>query len=224
MYKKENFRNLDKKYNSHLYTGLLGILMNYCHKKLEVFRKKDSYDKILEIGAGSAPHIEYLTHSYNEYHIAEVSDYASEVFEGNSNDKIKFTKYDGKKLPYENEYFDRIIISHCLEHILSPEEFIIEMMSKLKKGGVLSIALPTDPGIAWRLGRMFIRLFSIKKTYNISGEEYEYINATEHVNSIFNLLSIIRYHYKDNIDEKFYPLKIKSPDLNLFYNVQIYKN
>ena len=41
MYKKENFRNLDKKYNSHLYTGLLGILMNYCHKKLEVFRKKD---------------------------------------------------------------------------------------------------------------------------------------------------------------------------------------
>ena len=145
MYKKENFRNLDKKYNSHLYTGLLGVLMKYCHKKLELFRKKDSYDKILEIGAGSAPHIDYLTHSYNEYHIAEVSDYASEVFEDNLNDKIKFTKYDGKKLPYENEYFDRIIISHCLEHILSPEEFIIEMMSKLKKGGVLSIALPTDP-------------------------------------------------------------------------------
>ena len=65
---------------------------------------------------------------------------------------------------------------------------IIEMMSKLKKGGVLSISLPTDPGIAWRLGRMFIRLFSIKRTYNISGEEYEYINATEHVNSIFNLI------------------------------------
>ena len=75
----------------------------------------------------------------------------------------------------------------------------------------MSIALPTDPGIAWRLGRMFIRLFSIKKTYNISGEEYEYINATEHVNSIFNLLSIIRYHYKGSIDEKFYPFKIKSP-------------
>jgi len=97
------------------------------------------------------------------------------------------------------------------------------MMSKLKKGGVLSISLPTDPGIAWRLGRLFIRIFSIKKTYNITGEEYEYINATEHVNSIFNLISIIRYRYKDSIDEQFYPLKVKSPDLNLFYNVQIYK-
>ena len=41
-------------------------------------------------------------------------------------------KYDGKKLPYPDDSFDRIIISHCLEHILSPEEFIIEMMKKLK--------------------------------------------------------------------------------------------
>ncbi len=223
MYKKETFRDLDKKYNSHLYTGVLGILMNYCHKKLEIFKKKDSYDKVLEIGAGSAPHLKYLTHSYNEYHIAETSNYASEVFEKNSNNKIIFKKYDGKKLPYENEYFDRIIISHCLEHILSPEEFIFEMMSKLKKGGVLSISLPTDPGFAWRIGRMFIRIFSIKKTYNISGDEYEYINATEHINSIFNLISLIRYNFKGSIEERFYPLKIKSPDLNLFYNVQIYK-
>ena len=223
MYKKEIFRNLDKKYNSHLYSGLLGYLMNYCHKKLEIFKKKNNYDKILEVGAGSAPHLKYLTHSYNEYHIAETSDYASDFFKQNLNNKIKFTKYDGKKLPYDNEFFDRIIISHCLEHILSPEEFIFEMMSKLKKGGVLSISLPTDPGIAWRLGRMFIRLFSIKRTYNISGEEYQYINATEHVNSIFNLISIIRYHFKGTIDERFYPFLIKSPDLNLFYNVQIYK-
>ena len=223
MYKKEIFRDLDKKYNSHLYSGLLGYLMNYCHKKLEIFKKNNNYDKILEVGAGSAPHLKYLTHSYNEYHIAETSDYASDFFKQNLNNKIKFTKYDGKKLPYDNEYFDRIIISHCLEHILSPEEFIFEMMSKLKKGGVLSISLPTDPGVAWRLGRMFIRLFSIKKTYNISGEEYEYINATEHVNSIFNLISIIRYHFKGTIDERFYPFLIKSPDLNLFYNVQIYK-
>ena len=223
MYKKDTFRNLDKKYNTHLYTGLLGILINYCHKKLEIFKKKNNYDKILEIGAGSAPHYKYITHEYNEYHIAETSDYASEILKNNIDKKVIFKKYDGKKLPYENEFFDRIIISHCLEHILSPEEFIFEMMSKLKKGGVLSISLPTDPGIAWRLGRLFIRLFSIKKTYDITGEQYEYINATEHINSIFNLISIIRYNFKNSIEEKFYPFKIKSADLNLFYNVQIYK-
>ena len=31
------------------------------------------------------------------------------------------------------------------------------------------------------------------------------------------------FHFKDSIYEDFLPLKIKSPDLNLFYNVHIYK-
>ena len=132
MYKKEIFRELDKKYNSHLYTGFLGILMNYCHKKLENFKKKETYDKILEIGAGSAPHINYLSHDYNEYHIVDTSEYADEIYKDEKNSKIKFKKYDGRKLPYDDNYFDRIIISHCLEHILNPEDFIFEMMSKLK--------------------------------------------------------------------------------------------
>ena len=222
MYKKEIFRDLDKKYNSHLYSGLLGILMKYCHRKLEVYKsKKDNYDKILEIGAGSAPHFNFMKCLYNEYHIAETSDFAKDFHKNNP--KVKLLKYDGRNLPYQNETFDRIIISHCLEHILSPEEFIQEMMSKLKKDGVLSISLPTDPGIAWRLGRLFIRLFTIKKTYQISGDEFNYMNATEHVNSIFNLISIIRFNYKNQYEEYFYPMRLKMADLNLFYNVHITK-
>ena len=63
----------------------------------------------------------------------------------------------------------------------------------------------------------------IKKTYEISGDEYAYINATEHINSIFNLISIIRFNFKGSIEEHFYPFKIKSTDINLFYNVHIYK-
>ena len=177
--------------------------------------------KILEIGAGSTPHFNFIKHSYDEYHIVETSDYVLDYHKDNA--KVKLSKYDGKNLPYKNESFDRIIISHCLEHILSPEYFLEEMMRVLKKGGVLSISLPTDPGIAWRLGRLFIGLFKVNKTYKLSFDEFEYLNATEHVNSIFNLISIIRYNYKNSIEEHFYPLKIKSTDLNLIYNVHIYK-
>ena len=222
MYKKEIFRNLDKKYNSHLYSGLQGFFMKYGHKKLENYKKKNShYNKVLEIGAGDTPHYNFIKHTYNEYHIAETSEYASNFHKENT--KVKLIKYDGKKLPYSDEIFDRIIISHCLEHILAPEEFIFEMMRELKKGGVLSISLPTDPGIAWRLGRLFVGIFKINKTYNISYEDFEYMNATEHVNSIFNLISIIRFNFKNSFEEYFYPLKIKSSDLNLIYNVHIYK-
>ena len=223
MYKKELFRQLDKKYNSHLYTGLLGILMDYCHNKLEKFKfRNKTFNKVLEIGAGSAPHYNYIKHEYNEYHIAETSEYAKDFHR--NNEKVKFLSYNGKILPYKNETFDRIIISHCLEHILSPESFIKEMMRTLKPGGVLSISLPTDPGLIWRLCRKLIKYLSLKKTYQISGEEFDYMNATEHVNSIFNLISIIRFNYKKSIEEQYLPFRLKLIDINLFYNVHIYKD
>ena len=191
-------------------------------KNWKILKKKnDHLSKVLEVGAGDSPHYNYIKHTYDEYHIAETSEYVKNFHKDNN--KVKIVTYDGKKLPYPNESFDRIIISHCLEHILSPEDFLTEMLNKLKKGGVLSISLPTDPGFAWRLGRFFVGIFKVNKTYKLSFEEFEYLNATEHVNSIFNLISIIRFKYKDSFEEGFYPLKIKSADLNLIYNAHIYK-
>ena len=49
------------------------------------------------------------------------------------------------------------------------------------------------------------------------------MNATEHVNSIFGLHSIIKYNFQNSMTETFLPFRIKSFDLNLFYNVHIKK-
>ena len=221
MYKKDAFKKLDAKYNTHLYTGLLGYAMRYSHRQLEKFNGKKKYSKILEIGAGSAPHIDYLKHEHDEYFIAETSNAALEFYKRMKN--VKAYSYDGVNLPFEDNFFDRIIISQCLEHVNEPEKFLFEMVSKLKKGGVLSISLPTDPGLLWRLGRLFIKYFIVRRTYNVSKEEYEYINATEHINSIFTLINLIRYNFKNQIEEYYLPFRIKLLDINLFYNVHITK-
>ena len=222
MFKKEKFNNLNTNYKNHAYKGLMGFFMNYCHKQLEKIDLPEKMPIVLEIGAGDSPHIKYLKHDYDEYHIIETSDYALENYDENS--KIIKKKYDGKIIPYPDEKFDRIIISHCLEHIPSPENFLIQMMNKLKKGGILSISLPTDPGLLFRLGRIYLKIFSLKKNYKISREEFDYMNATEHINSIFGLYSIIKYNYGNSLKESYLPFKIKSFDLNLFYNVHIIKN
>ena len=222
MHKKDEFKNLASKYNTHLYTGLYGYAMKYCHKQLENFNREKKYSKVLEIGAGNAPHLNYLKHDYDEYFIAETSNYAMDFYKEMKNIKAYF--YDGINLPFEDNFFDRIIISHCLEHINEPEKFLFEMMNKLKQGGILSISLPTDPGLLWRLGRLFIKYFIVKKTYNISKEEYEYINATEHINSIFTLINLIRYNFKNQIEEHYLPFRIKLIDANLFYIVHITKS
>ena len=221
MYKKDEFKKLDAKYNTHLYTGLLGFAMRYSHRELEKFNGKKKYSKVLEVGAGSAPHIDYLKHEHDEYFIAETSNAALEFYKRMKN--VKAYSYDGVNLPFEDNFFDRIIISQCLEHVNEPEKFLFEMVSKLKKGGVLSISLPTDPGLFWRLGRLFIKYFIVRRTYNVSKEEYEYINATEHINSIFTLINLIKYNFKNQIEEYYLPFRIKLLDINLFYNAHITK-
>ena len=221
MFKKKIFKDLSLKYSNHAYTGLMGFFMKKCHIQLENFKFPENISKVLEIGAGTEPHYKYIKHTYEEYHIIETSNDINP--DGYDNPKVKVSNYDGTNIPYDNEYFDRIIISQCLEHIVNPEKFLFEMMSKLKKGGVLSISLPTDPGVLFRLGRLYLKIFSIKKKYKITADQFDYMNATEHVNSIFGLHSIIKYNFKDSIYESYLPFKIKSFDLNLFYNVHILK-
>ena len=221
MFEKKQFNKLNSLYNAHMYKGLNGFLMRYCHRKLECFKRREKYSKVLEIGAGNIPHLDYLKHDYDEYFIAETSTYALEFYKEMKS--VKAYSYDGVNLPFENNFFDRIIISHCLEHISEPEKFLFEAMNKLRNGGVLSISLPTDPGLLWRLGKIFTKYYTAKRTYKISSNEYDYLLATEHINSIFNLISLIRYNFKNQIKENFLPFKIKLVDLNLFYNVHITK-
>jgi len=215
--KRISTNKINKLYSSHLYKGLNGLLMRYCHSQLEKTLPEGNYKKILEIGAGNEPHYKYLKKKDCEYTILE---------KNKTNKKFKRIKskiYSGNKIPFKNNSFDRIIISHTLEHILEPEKFIEEMMNKLKKGAILSISLPADPGLFWRAGRLFNKIFSIKNKFNFSSLEYDYMNAIEHINSIFNLINIIRYNYKRNIIEQFLPFRIKLLDANLFYNVHIKK-
>ena len=221
MYKNDKFADLNKLYNKHLYKGISGIFMRYCHRKLENYPKITRPKNILEIGAGSAPHIDYLKEDYDEYKILEISEYSKEFIKDEYN--IIVDLYDGRNLPYKNNTFDRIIISHCLEHILDPEKYLDELMSKLKIGGFLSVSLPTDPGVMWRFGRKIVKRLVNTKTYKLDSDEYEYLNSIEHVNSIFNLISIIRYKYRASIKEEFYPFRLPIPDINLFYNVHISK-
>ena len=203
--------------------------MKLCHLQLEInnyFNEFDKKTKILEIGAGSSPHYAYISHAFGKYVFLEKSKFAINYLKKKfkKNKKIDYKSYNGKKIPFKKNFFDRIILSHVLEHIPEPEVFLKDTMKKLKKNGILSISLPCDPGVLWRVGRFFLKILSVKKILNISNVEYDYLIASEHINSIFNLKSIIKYKYSKNIiNESYLPTRIKSTDLNLFYNITLRK-
>ncbi len=219
MENKNHFKQ--KNYEEYLYNGFLGFLFKYQHKKLSPSYLRNK-EKILEIGPGFEPHIKFVKLKFSQYYCLEIntSEELREYYKNNFSDII-FDNYDGKKLNFPDNTFDRIIISHTLEHIPDFENFINEMLRVLKKGSFISIASPCDNGFFWRLGRFFL-----KKTYHrakgIKEIDYDYIMAKEHINTIFQILSVLRKNYYIK-KEIFLPFRLKIVDLNLIHICHILK-
>jgi SAM-dependent methyltransferase len=54
----------------------------------------------------------------------------------------KFLSYDGRKLPYEDNYFDLVYTAFVLEHTQDPDLFISESLRVCKPGGTFVIICP----------------------------------------------------------------------------------
>lgn len=86
-------------------------------------------------------------------------------------------EYNGKKIPYPNNYFSTILCNSTLEHIQNQEEVLRETARVLKKGGVFYFTTPTDKWSLYLLGplifgKWYARFFTKKsKHYHMYSAE-----------------------------------------------------
>ena len=202
---------------------LSSYFLSRSHKIMEeVIGSNKHFSKILEVGAGTGEHFQFVRHSYNRYYLTDQSEAmlatARKKYASVATDKIFFEKQDASKLTYADNSFDRLIATHVLEHLPYPVAVLQEWDRLVKQGGLISIVLPCDPGLLWRLGRHL----GPRRNARRLGIEYDYLMANEHINSIFNLVVQIRYHFPQ-AREVWYPARVQLPDMNLFYICNIWK-
>ncbi len=202
---------------SNYVSPLQSSLMQASHRRVEErFKEVDSFSRVLEIGAGTGEHLGYVRHHFDQYVLSDIDAKTLEVAKGKLankfGDKLLFEKQSGERLSYADDSFDRLIATHVLEHIYQPHLAIKEWARVVKDGGVISILIPTDPGIAWRLGRHF----GPRKNAIALGIAYDYVMAREHVNSCNNLIALLRHYFPERT-EAWWPFPIASMDLNLFF-------
>lgn len=210
--------NFAKIYDGSNYTSpLQSYVMRASHRLAEAaFDEGSHFDRVLEIGAGTGQHLPFVRHSFHEYVLTDLDQAALQIakdrLQKDYDGRVCFEVQAGNELGYADNAFDRIIAAHVLEHLPYPHLALKEWARVLKPGGVLSILLPTDPGLAWRLGR---HLGPRKKALAM-GIAYDYVMAREHVNSCTNLIALLR-HYFPCSKEAWWPFPVASVDLNLFF-------
>lgn len=205
-------------YDASNYTSpLQSFVMHASHRFTESAVAPDvRHEKVIEIGAGTGEHVPFVRHPYDHYVLTDIDpkmlEIAREKLSSHSHGELAFEAQESERLDYADDSFDRLIATHVLEHIYRPHLVLKEWQRVVRNGGVLSILIPTDPGLAWRLGR---HLGPRRKALQ-QGIAYDYVMAREHVNPCNNLVALMR-HYFPRHKEGWWPTRIPAMDLNLFF-------
>ena len=214
-----------KNYNDVYYTGGLGLFERWTHQSLERGKKTTPQSSILDIGGGDGQHVPFLSGKFSKYTILDLLDHSQKLnpaIESVDLPKVNFVLGDAENLPFNDESFDRVILTCILHHVDSPAKVLSECRRVLRSGGELSVYLPNDPGMIYR----WIRHFAAHKKYAKRTKrpiaEIKYLWAIEHQNHVLGIGTVIRQTFQnDSIRRRSYPLSIGSWNLNLFQIFQI---
>jgi len=112
-------------------------------------------DKVIEVGCG-AGHILERVPEGNLYGI-DISEIQIKRAKERLGNRVELKKSPGEKIPYEDKYFEKILCSEVIEHVLDPAPLLTEMKRVLKDGGILSLSIPNE-NLINSTKRMLIKL------------------------------------------------------------------
>ena len=200
--------------------GLTGYFLKKSHEWAEsAFGPDRHFPHVLEVGAGTGLHIRYVRHSFDEYMLTDLNPPLIDrlrLADSARRGKVSVRIEDATDLSFADDAFDRVIATHVLEHLPRPQVVLREWVRVLKPGGVLTLILPCDPGLMWRLGRTLIARPKFAKAAFL----YDYWMAREHINPINNLVAFVRHYFPD-LRVQWLPMRLPSIDLNLFFIAHI---
>jgi ubiquinone/menaquinone biosynthesis C-methylase UbiE len=106
--------------------------------------KEHTFNKVLEVGAGDGSILKLLADQNfaPEYHAVEISESGVEHIKARNIANLKSVQiFDGYHLPFEDNSFDLIILSHVLEHV-EHERLLLRELKRV--AGYCVIEVPRD--------------------------------------------------------------------------------
>ena len=198
-----------------------GIIDKFNHNVV-VTSKPKHFLKTLEIGAGLGEHLNYENlsdHQKKNYYAMDIRRNLLKII-SKEHPMINTILGDcEKEINFKNDFFDRIIAIHILEHLPNLPNTINEVARVLKVKGMFQIVIPCEGSIAYTLARKISAERIFEKKYKTS---YDWYIKSEHVNVPYEIINELKKKF--SIIKKTYfpiPLSIEFCNLCIAINLQL---
>jgi phosphatidylethanolamine/phosphatidyl-N-methylethanolamine N-methyltransferase len=221
----KNSKNLDANYeinyNQICISARDGFAFRKMHKLLEKNLLRGSYPNVLEIGAHHGEHQQFVKHPYERYVMCDL-EIPSPAILASLDARTLFEVGDACSLKYDDESFDRVISTCVLHHVHDPEKALSELLRVTRIGGILTLLIPTDPGVFYRLIKELGSGVAARK-YKVY-DEMKLFHAREHKNNFPSILTILKSLYKNqNLVIRYWPFRIPFWNAEVFLLVKVKK-
>lgn len=196
----------DSFYLSNRENLFLQLIRRWLHSIMDDKEKKCT---TLEIGAGTLNHLKY--EKIGNYDVIEPKNF---LYLNSKIVKLVSQTFDNID-QCKNNYYDRIISIAVLEHLTDLPQYLYVSSMKMKKNAYQQHSIPCEGYPMWNITWFLISGLSFRIKY---GYSFSYIQKHEHVNNFDEILTLIKFFYKD-VKVKFsYPFYNKY--LSLYSNIK----
>jgi SAM-dependent methyltransferase len=191
-----------------------GLIEKFNHSYAVKHAPKD-FLHTLEIGAGIGEHIQYekLTPKQKEHYIAlELREKMAVKIRARHPEIITQIGDCQQKLSFPDNYFDRILAIHVLEHLPNLPNAIEEMYRLCNKTkGVFSIVIPCEGSFAYSFARKLSAQKIFERRYK---QSYKWFIEREHINQPHEILAELAPYFQVT-HCSYFPLVLPIIHLNL---------
>lgn len=182
-----------------------GIVEKFNHG-YSVLHAPTTFLRTLEIGAGVGEHFRYENLSDTQ----RANYYALELRENmcctirKRFDSIQVIQGDcQERLPFEDNFFDRVLAIHVMEHLPNLPAAIREAHRVCRKdGGTFSVMIPCEGGAAYSLARRISAQRLFEKQYK---QSYKWFIEREHINRPEEIMAELAPYFSV-VHRRFFPL------------------
>jgi SAM-dependent methyltransferase len=197
-----------------------GAIETFNHSYPTRFLPQAERWRTLELGAGLGGHLPFEPLQRQEYHCIELRDGMAQEIRRRFPAVVTVVGDCQQRIPYDDAFFDRVVVVHVLEHLPDLPAAIREVARVLKPGGLFSVVLPCDPGLAYEMARKISAERLFRARYRMP---YGWLIRREHINSPAEILGAIKDKF-EIFDTAYYPLRVPVTHLNLCIGVTARKS